>query len=396
MPSHKLIKIVAVSLFLFSGFIMRFFPSAASGKERNQGGKEDSAACLPYLVLVSFYTNQINDFGVDRIKAINESPYDGVAVPLIGAYDERNYSLDDLKKGIEQTKTNSKKHIWPWVFWNRAIGFDPVKGDAHAGHSADKPYFRKIKGMDIYNESGALDDFYQLFKNALTISKELGSPGIVVDMEAYNNYRANRISYLSVRLQMSEKELKTRLKTVGKELVDITDEIYPEATVWFLFTGLISPFRTVGLFDDAEYRSITYVIQGMLERAKYKGSKLGMVSGGELSLGYCYSSIDDIKKIVKERNEKFKQLLTDFPNLRIGGTIAPWDDVKMKQPGYFLRGNCAENNLKTMESFKPLIEHLLKSYQYVWIYAAGGTGYNPYIPNVASKYNHILKDIVNK
>ncbi len=49
------------------------------------------SSVLPYLLLVSFYSGQINNFGIEKIKAINESPYHGVAVALIGAYDTGKY-----------------------------------------------------------------------------------------------------------------------------------------------------------------------------------------------------------------------------------------------------------------------------------------------------------------
>ena len=72
--------------------------------------------------------------------------------------------------------------------------------------------FNKIKGMDLWNETGALNDFFNIWKMSLKIAKELGSPGIFVDAEAYNNYKIYDIAYLSGLLGKSEIEVKQRLK----------------------------------------------------------------------------------------------------------------------------------------------------------------------------------------
>ena len=248
---------------------------------------------------------------------------------------------------------------------------------------AKTEYFQSIKGMDIYNESEALEDFKNIWRISLKIAKELSSPGIVIDPEAYNNYKNYQLSYLARQIHKPEEQIKKRLKEVGAELVEIAEKEYPEATLWFLFTGLGSP----------QYRTVTYIIQGMLERAKEKGSKLKFVSGGEL-MGYCYDSLDDLKETIKRRNESFSDIIATYPNLYLGGTIAPWNDVKLKK-GNFTKGKCGRSKLKTMEDFKPLIGQLLKSYGYVWIYAAKMVRYNPYSPDVSSTYNKTIGELIS-
>lgn len=349
---------------------------------------------LPYLLLVSFYSGTITNFGMEKIKAINESSYDGVAVMLIGAYDTGNHSEKEFVPAVKLLKKEAKKHIWPWIFLNRFIGYK--EEGKSLSSMANKEYFRNINGMDIYNELGALEDFKNIFKISLIIAKELGSPGIVVDPEAYNNYRNYDISYLSKQLGKSEEEVEKRLKQVGAELVDIAEKEYPDAIIWFLFTGLGSPERTLNPFADKKYRTVTYIVQGMLERAKEKSLKLKFVSGGGSSLGYCYESLDDLKKQIKQRENQFREVITRYQNLHLGGTIALWHDVRLKQKGYFTKGKCRKSNLKNIEDFKPLVKCLLKSYQYVWVYAAMDVGYNPYDKTVALPYNNIIKDIMDK
>ena len=347
---------------------------------------------LPYLLLVSFYSGEINNFGIDKIRAINESPFHGVAVALVGAYDTGKNSEKGFESKVKLIKNESKKHIWPWVFFNRFIGYK--EGERSLSPMAKTEYFLSIKGMDVYNESGALEDFKNIWRMSLKLAKELGSPGIVIDPEAYNNYKNYQLSYLAKQLGKPEEEIKAQLKKIGADLVDIAEKEYPDATLWFLFTGLGSPVRKVNPFSEKEYRTVTYIIQGMLERAKELGSKLKFVSGGEL-MGYCYESLDDLKEKIKKRNVQFTSALKIFPNLYLGGTIAPWDKPELKK-GWMLKGKCGKSDLKSIDDFKPLISHLLKSYNYVWIYAAGATRYDPFNADISSSYNKSIQEALNE
>lgn len=191
----------------------------------------------PYLLLVSFYSGQINDFGSEKIQAINESPYNGVAVPLIWNDDTEKYSEKDFEATVKLFKQEFKKDIWPWIFFNKFIGNKGEK-KIRKPERFGKTYFQAISGMDLYNETGALKNFINIWKIALSISKQLGSPGIVIDAEAYSNRKAYRVSYIAQRVNKSEKEVQERLKEIGGELADIANQIYPDATLWFLITHL--------------------------------------------------------------------------------------------------------------------------------------------------------------
>lgn len=347
---------------------------------------------LPYLLLVTFYTAELGDFGMDKMNAIVSSPYKGVAVPLIGAYDTGKHTALDFAPSVKRLKAGAHKDVWPWVFFNRFIG--SKEGARSLSPDSGNAYFRAISGMDIYNEAGALGDFYSIWKTALQIAKETGSPGIVVDPEAYNNYETYKVSYISDETGIPEKEVKKRLAEIGRELARIADETYPDATLWFLFTGLGTPMRSLNPLADKEYRSVTYIVEGMLEYAKEKGSRLKIVSGGELSLGYCHLSLDDLKQNVKERYAGFKTALESYPALKLGGTIAPWNDAKLKK-GWTLGGPCGRSALKTAGDFGPLVAYLAKSYGYVWIYAASAVGYDPYNDTTALPYNKALSGSID-
>jgi hypothetical protein len=350
------------------------------------------SAAVPYLLLVSFHSGEINNFTTDKIKVINESPYHGVAVSLINAYDTVKHVEKDFEAATKLLKANCKKHVWPWVYFNRFIGYREG-GKSLVPLLAKVPYFQNIKGMDIYNESGALDDFYDIWRISLRIAKELGSPGIIVDAETYNNYDNYNLASLSKQVGKGEDEVKERLQGLGAELIDIAEREYPQAALWFLFTGLGSPVRSLSSLGKKEYRTVTYITQGMLEKAKRNKSKLSIISGGEISLGYCYDSLDELRSKIAKREQDFSSVLRLYSNLNLGGTIAPWDKVGLKRD-WMSKGKCGSSSLGSVDDFKPLIGHLLRSYNYVWIYATGSAGYNPYDTEVSPGYHRAIREVL--
>ncbi len=345
------------------------------------------STALPYLLLLSFSSGYFSNYDLNKIKVINESPYNGVAVYLCDAYDIKKYTINDFEKNIKLIKKESKKHIWPWVFFNRFYGDD--KYDRRLGANTG------IKGMDIYNETGALQEFYSMWRTALRISKEISSPGIFVDPEAYNNYNIYYIPYLSKKLGKTEYEIVVRLKQIGSELIDIVSEEYPNVAFWFTFTGLGNSVRNFMPTSKYDYRSVTYIIQGMLERSKELKLRMKFVSGGMLSLGYCHQSLEGLLSLINKRNEDFRNVLSVYPNVFLGGTIALWHDIQIKRKGYFTRNKCDNIHLKDINDFKPFLEQLKKSYNYIWIYASSSTGYEPYDPKVFHLYNNVLKQVFN-
>ncbi|MBI5887855.1 MAG: hypothetical protein HZB82_03980 [Deltaproteobacteria bacterium] len=348
---------------------------------------------LPYLLIVTFYSGEFNNFTARKVQTINESPYAGSAVALISAYDTDKHTEKEFEGAVNLIKKISKKHIWPWVFFNRLVGFKEGKDGQSLGKISDKPYFKRIKGIDIYNEAGALEDFYNIWRISLKSAKRLGSPGIIIDPEPYNNYKDYQLSYLAKELGRPEEEVKQRLKAVGAELADIAEKEYPDATLWFLLTGFANPTRKLNPFASEEYTTVTYIIEGMLIRAKEKGLLIKIISGGESSLGYCHENYEAFQKRISGRNEKYGPLLSAYPNLRLGGVIAPWADPA-KRFDWMLKWRCGESEFKDINDFKKPIELLLRSYDYVWLYGAGVAPFDPYDAGVAVPYNKAIKDVM--
>jgi len=347
-----------------------------------------SAIVLPYLLLVTF-GGTINTFAVEKIRAINESPYQGVAVALVDGDDPGVYVAKDFQEAVNRIKADCRKHIWPWIFFNRIIGYNPEGTNNHRGN---KPYFRRIKGMDLYDEAGALSDFYQHFRLALRIAKELGSPGVFLDAESYNNYLNYQLAYLAAQLGRTPEETKERLQAVGGEMMTIVAAEYPQAILWFGFTGLATPLQLAKQGNQKELLSPAFIVQGMLAKAKELGLPAKIVSGGQVSLGYCQESLAALQNAIQTRQHQFAPWLTAYPHLALGGTIAPWADARQKS-GWLLKKKCGQATMRNLDDFKPLLRELLQTYDYVWIYAAGAAGYDPYGP-AALPYNAALQAVL--
>ena len=352
---------------------------------QRKGGAFLFSFAAPYLLLISFYGN-FNDFTPKKIAEFNNSPYDGDAIPLISSYDTKTYKEADFLPEISTIKHESHKQIWPWVFLNRIVGYNQVSGNALFPERA-RP-FQNIRGMDLENKSGALDGLYVNVRLAALIAKVLGTPGFVLDLEPYNNYKTYDVSNLAEQMGWSKDRTEARLRQVGENLADITADQYPSATVWFTFTGLASRTRTSG--KTQEYRSITYIAQGFLQRIKEKGYSMTVVSGGELA-GYCYTSIADLRTTNAKRQDDFGAVLESNPSLKLGATIAIWQNGSKRQNGAFRNGKCGTTHANNLTDFEPYISALASTYGFLSIYAAGMTGYDPYNPSIDVDYNkHIV------
>jgi hypothetical protein len=349
------------------------------------------AAFLPYLLLVTFYSPGINDFTAEKVTSINNSPYHGIAVQLVDLHSV-NCASSNIEPAIGMFNRTCKKHVWPWIYFNRFVGAEKNSKNVPRTNSE---HWLNIKGMDLYNEAGALGDFYSTWRKSLQVARRLGSPGIVVDPEPYNNYGAYKLGFVAEKISKPKDEIKNRLKEIGHELTDIADETYPEATVWLLFSALGSPRWQLLPFQEREYRTVAYVVMGMLERAAEKHSKLKFVSGGEVSLGYCSKTSEDLTAKIMDRSKSFAEFMEKFPNLRLGGTISPWLSTETKKD-WLLKNGCGKSSLKTIADFEPLFKKLFETYEYVWIYAAGAAEFDPYNSVIAAMYHEVLADAFDK
>ncbi|MBE7443744.1 MAG: hypothetical protein HS132_00100 [Planctomycetia bacterium] len=345
----------------------------------------------PYFLLVnSSYQNQLDKLDVEKIKVLNDSPYHGITVRIINEFDDKPFDFESLKKKAEFVKNNTSKQIWPWIFLNRIIGTN--EKDNIRDVIKDKPYFLKIKGMDIYDEAGTLSDFYNLWRISLKLAKNFSSPGVVFDMEPYNNFKVYKVDYLKESQNKSNEEIKKHLKIIGSNLTVIAQEEYPEAIVWFLFTYLGYQTSTINPFSEKEYMTVSYIAEGMILEAKKRNLPMKFIDGGEVGLGYCYSSLEDMKYKIQGRQDKLKSVLCEYNKLYLGGTIAPWNNIKLKR-GWMAEKICGKSPSKTIEDFIPYIRILSTNYDYIWIYATNVAGYDAFDKEISSQFNRGLEKI---
>lgn len=337
------------------------------------------------LLLVSFSTPLLRDVSVRELDAINRSPYEGVAVELRGPADTSHRVEAGLDSAIARIRAHTTKHVWPWIFVNRIIGTSrggiPPESPAIA-----RAGFNGIPGLDLWNKTGALDDFYSQWSLALKIARELGSPGIIVDHEAYNNYRSYNIDYVARKSGRSPSEVIARLKEIGARLADMTTADYPGAVLWFLSSGLVSHDQS-GVYRQ---RAGAYIALGMLERAKQTHASWTLVAGGEGSLYYCFLSLADLHSKIGQRDRDFEPLIAEYPQLTLAGTIAPWARASARTD-WLRQDRCGRSSLATADDFVPLFRALFQRYRYVWIYAAKVAPYEPYDSVSASAYNRALR-----
>lgn len=348
---------------------------------------------VPYLLLVTFSTGNLSDFDNSKVCALNDSPYHGVAMALTGAY-STNYRLySDYEKSARALKKNTKKDVWPWLFFNRFIG--SKVGDKSNSEQSKKKYFQKIKGIDIENEVGALHYFYGLFGTSLRICRENKWPGVVIDPEAYNNYKNYNVNYVAHQLGSTRKETIKKLKDIGSELAYIAEKEYPNAVLWFLFTRL-SENEKINYDNESvkDFSSISYIIIGLLEELEKIQSSIKVYCGGETFLGYCNIDLSHLKKKIVTRKIRYSEFMPKYQNFSLAGTISPWSSPEYKK-GWMLNNVCGNSKLQNIDDFIPLFSNLVEAYGNVWIYAASDAGYNPYDKDVSAKFNESLKKSIS-
>ncbi len=111
----------------------------------------------PYLMLVTFGAPLVNAWGDEHFAVLDESPYHGVAVPVLDAYDTAPVPPEDaFADAVATIGRSTRKHMWPWVFSNRFVA-QSMECAREPGQSAE--YFGRIRGWDLGDETGALSDF---------------------------------------------------------------------------------------------------------------------------------------------------------------------------------------------------------------------------------------------
>lgn len=390
--------------------------------EASQTTKDRSG---PYVLMVTSMDGQqisstpLLDITPEMIETVNDSPYDGIALEIMDMRSGQPVpDREDVIRRAETLKAASTKHIWPRVELTRIIRRSP---DSHSaaycyeegwtmddvlalgtsGVSQDRAtrvstaYFKDIKGYDLYDEQGALTDFYALWRLALIFAKRSGSPGIVFDPESYHDlYRLPPTSLWQPKSKAinlcesqgkSEEEVKSRIREIAAKLVDIAVDEYPEAQILFLYTYLSQP--TSEIIPEA------ILSKGMLERARDTNARLELIEGGEGELKYINTMLEKLRERIRTREEFYKSWLPQFPQLRLGGTITVWDDPK-KTSGWVSARSARGTAFPSIDAFEPFLAELFAHYDIVWIYHPMIIGVNPFDPDSAPPFNEKLSKVL--
>jgi hypothetical protein len=355
------------------------------------GNPAESSQSQPRRPLGDHYLMLINTaiaslMTPDKFVQFEKSPYDGIAVAFLHAYDVAPVpSVAEMDRRIKEWKKVTTKDIWPWVYFNRMLAVDPADKNPYSRDS----YFRKFSGADLDGKSGAQKDFLQNWQNALTTAKDTKAPGIVFDPEFYNYQSAYDLTLLAQQTNTKPEQTVVMLRQLGARMADIAAEQYPGAVLWFMFTGLGYPeYKVVG--GHPYYPSPAYIVFGLLDEIQKRNLLLTLISGGEGSLGYCHETLEQFQDSIRRREFKFAPHLRKYQGiLELGGTLTLWSDRSQKQ-GWVKDGACGTSTAATVEDLQPYLELLLKSFRCNWIYGSGDGGYQAFVPMVATRFDNVI------
>lgn len=349
-----------------------------------------------YLSLITFYTPHVMNAKAEQMAVINGTPYEGVAVPLVGAYDTE--PVPDYAAYAEQIamlKETCEYDVWPWVFSNRIIA-RVEEGRTHSGVKGPGPeYFRRINCLDLDDAAGARSDMLKIWRHAVRMARELGAPGIVVDLEAYNNYRTYSLQYVAQHRGETVGKVARACEAIGADLARIVEQEYPRCIVWSLFSRLKPTDLKADDYQGPLCPVPGHITLGFLRYCKRHRVPAKFLCGGEVEVGYYNPDVDALKKRIAARDAAYEAPLREFPDhFFLAGTISPYHDHTILT-SWIKRAAGDDPALKTIEDFQPMFETLFHAYDWVWIYASSAARTMPYDPQRAKTYGDVLRRALN-
>ncbi|HSZ21382.1 MAG TPA: hypothetical protein VK770_16420 [Candidatus Acidoferrum sp.] len=339
-----------------------------------------------YLMLVN--SANADQMDASKVTQFDRSPYDGLAISFANAYDTSPVpTLAQMEAQTARWKKSTDKEIWPWVYLNRMVGANDAEGNPYT----KAPYFQMFQGLDLDGKAGAQNDFLQNWRNALRLARETRAPGIVFDPEFYNNYKAYDVAELARMTSKPQPEVLNLLRQLGARMADISSAEYPGASIWFLFTGFTRSehtMRPAGLYDLAA----TYIVEGLLDQIQLHRLPIRVLSGGEVGLGYCHASVDDLRRAIEKRAADFSPFLHKYNGiLELAGTMTLWSDRSAKK-GWVANGACGSSSAASVEDLIPYMELLFRTYRYSWLYGSPNGGYFAFQSTSAARFDSAINE----
>lgn len=374
-PVHR-----RIAAFLSIAWIGLVFPPGFEFSLRAAQNEARKSAPDHYLMLVN--TAIAFQMSEAKLRQFDLSAYDGLAIAFLHAYDSSEVPpVAKMDAEMKEWKTYTRKDIWPWVYVNRMIGTNLAEKNWHS----DTPYFRAIAGADLDDARGAQADFLRLWGNSLASARNSNEPGIVCDLEFYNNYAEYDIGELARRTGKSAVEVAAKLQKLGARMADAAANEYPGAVLWFFFTGFTHPgYKT---YDRvAYYPSPTYIAMGLLDEIVQKRLPLKVLTGGEGSIGYCHHTLQDLRSAIGQREVDFKPTLAKYKGtLELAGTMTLWADTKGSE------NVCKGATAAGVEELQPYLELLFRSYRYNWIWGSADGNYLAFSPQSAPRFDAVIR-----
>jgi hypothetical protein len=334
-----------------------------------------------YLMLVN--TARASRMDASNMAQFDRSPYDGLAVSFLDAFETSPVpSLALMRAQAASWKSPNAKDIWPWVYLNRMVGANIAEGN----QDSKVPYFQRFQGLDLDGKAGAQSDFLENWRNALRLARATGVPGVVCDLEFYNNYKAYDVAELARMTSKPEQEVIGLLRQVGASMADISSAEYSGASIWFLFTGFTRHAHN-GTDGQPIDLAATYIVEGLLDQVQHQHLSLHVLSGGEVSLGYCHTSVEDLRQAIEKRAADFAPLLRKYDGiLELAGTMTLWSD-RLAKKNWVAQGACGKSTADTVEDLVPYMELLFRTYRCNWIYGSPNGGYFAFQSWSAPRFN---------
>ena len=358
-------------LFLAAAFSTGFFQFEAHGRSQTESlspqqernipqeypAKSAASASAPagdrlrdhYLMLVN--TAIANQMDASKMAQFDRSPYDGLAVSFADAYDtspvlsrapdagadrrlEEIYGQGHLALGLSEPHGGRKRRR-KGIHTPKSLTFRCFRDWIWTAMQARRAIFWKIGGTRC------------------AWPGRHGVPGIVCDLEFYNNYKAYDVAELARMTSRPQRDVLILLRQVGARMADISSAEYPGASIWFLFTGFTRLERS-GIDARPYALAATYIAEGLLDQIQRQHLPIRVLSGGEVGLGYCHTSVDDLRQAIEKRAAAFAPLLQKYNGiLELAGTMTLWSDRSAKK-SWVANGACGASSAATVEDLIPV------------------------------------------
>lgn len=331
---------------------------------------------------MSFSVPQLDAWSEATTQSAAATPYDGVAAPLRSAYDVGPApTVSEFAGAAGVIRRQAPGLVWPWVFLNRMVA-DSSGAQRRAGSTGGEALVG-FAGVDLDGAGGALGPFLETFRTALKVARMVGAPGIVLDPEAYSDYRIYDLTALARMRGTDPMTIRAQVDAVGSRLADIAGQEFPDVVILALSTKYDRPNPWSGF--------IPTLIEGLLLRVQSTGVPLTLVDGGE-SVGYCARDLADLRRRHEVRRERLAPVMSRFPkHLVLGGTLAPWRDSARRTGWLTTQKDCRDSAFRTVDDFAAPLSELLRQYRYVWVYGASAAPYDPLSAMDQSTYDPVLR-----